>query len=464
MVWCMFSCTYESEQDHNLKKEHLELNEDQQLIRETALIVGEVLSNKEVKNEVLNSMIMIDEYNSLISFSYLLGDQSRLMKNEATLISANKSLKSPDNSMFKSELLKVANSNKSILPHWSKYIEKSISKLEYMNSKSSSNYAEQLIDLLILKNYQLYFPYAEVNTKITSKNDQDSYYITYDPLKDVLTNEAFEIDNSSDTLRSIGQIDDDFVDVNQVFIISPIDECDLNSSTCDYESFTEQKATLNDIVQTSTLLTHNVNHFEVKEEDVLSVVMPAFKIVGKDWLGLFAANQKIILYRASADQTPKVVNGKIDVASSGVPISGKIKIRRRDVLGDGVWQLVNLIYDDDWNMSENEQKLQIFSKHNFHVKATVNIKTKAGFNLDKGVIKVDPVVTVESNIEISEPHAENRFTIPFNRKAYLTTIVGNGITNEFQPTLVDTAMIDFNVKRYGPFKFYLNYYYTDLKN
>ncbi|PCJ95773.1 MAG: hypothetical protein COA50_08215 [Flavobacteriaceae bacterium] len=204
------------------------------------------------------------------------------------------------------------------------------------------------------------------------------------------------------------------------------------------------------------LLTYNVNHGEIDEDDIISTVMPRFRVKGKDWLGFGRTHQKIDVYRATPDGKISVKNGTIKAESKAYNI-GYFRFRKKGVK-KGWWHKVDKEFDSDWNMSENEQVITVFSKHHFQGETSVELNTKAGFKLDESKITVTPSATLSSKVKITVGSAKQRVKAQLSRRQVLSTIVGKGITNE---TYTDGG-VQYNVKKVGIFSFYFKHYYTDL--
>ena len=459
----VLSCTQETEPDYDLVNNNIELNQEQQLMRETALLVGKTLSDSKVKYEVLESMNQLDTYSALVSFSFLLGNENGLRKTESKALKHNKSIVLKPQSSFKTKLVEVANTNWSKLPRLSKLVAHSKQNGPNKEAKSNASKEEDLIEFLTQKNLQLYFPYAEVNDHFNLKDiTHDQTYITYDPLADVTTNEAFILNdsNASISLKSIGQIDDDFVDVNRVFIVSPIDECDLMDTVCEELSITHSATVPNELLNATIVLTHNVIHNDIEERDLLSTIIPKIRIVGKDWLGFLATHQKLRLYRASADGKITIEDGAIKVVGNAYPI-GSIDIRRKKLI-TGAWLDVNWEFDPDWKMSENTQELRVLTEHHFSSDLKITLKASAGLKLIEGNVSAVPEATFGIDVSLKKNDHKDRFKSELTRRYVLSTNVGDGLTGLTFSEELNSKTIDYNIKTAGNLQYYFKHYFTDL--
>ncbi len=255
-------------------------------------------------------------------------------------------------------------------------------------------------------------------------------------------------------------MDDDFLDDNPVFVLSPIDICDIDGRDCIYTEVFPVGNGDDDLPPpfngNPKLLTYNVNHKDIEEDDIISSVMPRFRVKGKDWLGFAATHQKIEVFRGSPDGKITISGNTITAESKAYNI-GYFKFRKKGVK-KGWWHKVDREFDSDWNMSENEQAITIFSKHKLKGEASAELNTKAGLKLDGGKIKPVVEATVSSKVKVTVGAAKQRVKGQLSRRQVLSTIVGNGITNE---TYTDGG-VKYNVKKVGIFSFYLKHYYTNL--
>jgi len=153
----VLSCTQETEPDYDLVNNNIELNQEQQLMRETALLVGKTLSDSKVKYEVLESMNQLDTYSALVSFSFLLGNENGLRKTESKALKHNKSIVLKPQSSFKTKLVEVANTNWTKLPRLSKLVAHSKQNGPNKEAKSNAFKEDDLIKFLTKKKFTTIF-------------------------------------------------------------------------------------------------------------------------------------------------------------------------------------------------------------------------------------------------------------------------------------------------------------------
>lgn len=433
------------------------------LLSEYSQLVGNSLKDYEVKLFVDNNMDDLTEYGDKISVSYLLGDLNGIRKNESERFISKKKLK--NNPFVVSIRKEISNSNKKY-----KYIFSKVTlSSENLSSKSSN---EDMINLilenLVDENLEIYMPSKELENDV----DDEVFYVSYAASYYTKTNEAFKYDSTSVNKGNsvdpvVVEIDDDFTEVNNVYLIKPIDECDI---LLDLEA---RKITSNSgcggsgggggnppdpIEGGAVLLKYNVNHTTIEDKDILSTRLGWFRVRGTSWVGFGGSHQKLALHRGSPD-------GKITVSGSQVIPEAKaytfanLKVTRRTVRKEN-WRKVNIEFDDDWSMSENEQAIAVFTKHHLKAEAETELNVKTSYKVVDGELTPTTEPTVSTKVTTKESAAKFREKRALSRRQVLATIVGLGVTGK---TLHDDGDdVDYNVKQAGRFEYVLKHYYTDI--
>lgn len=458
----MVSCSKDSEIP--LPPEPLDIAEPQstfqaenELLKDVSLLVGHALTDAEVRAEVHSKIENTDALGELVSLSLLLGRENGLSKKESTALKSGKlSLVSSTNRFTEAIVDEVA-ANGSAYTALSGYFERN--GFNPTASKSTEGLKEQLTTLLAGQNLEVYNPFVE-GSKPASKSE-DVFYISYRPVQYAEVNEVYQYsgaDVEAAALKSFGVVNNDFIDTHNVYIVGHMDPCDLPGKTCDYVDLVpdEPEGQPEPITARAKLLTYNVNHSSIEEEDIVSTRFSGFKIDGNDWLGFAASHQKIEIYRGSADGKISVEDGKISAISKSYNIN-YYRIRAKGAR-KGWWYHHNDEFDDDWNMSENEQVITLFTKHHLTGSASVELNTKAGLELKNGSIQAVPQATVSSKVKVSLGSARQRTKAQLSRRQVLSTIVGPGVT---QRTITRDGQ-QWNVKKSGIFHYYFKHYYTDL--
>ncbi len=465
LLLLIFSCENET-LDEPVNQDNLDgFVADELTVQETTLLIGKLLGKENVRNEVLTKMREADIEGSIVSFSYLLDVDNGLRKSEVEAIKEGQSTFKKSSSLFKQALVKEVINNSGDYSQISAML--SDKNIDDISSKSpDGDFAEQLSQLLADEEMQLFFPYEEEST--SGKNDANDVFITYEPLEFAETNEAFRIvPNSSSgstgtVLESIGQIDNDFLDLNPVFIVGFTDNCDIPGRDCGFQPIIPIGGggpPGDDNCCDIELLKRNVNHADFLEADILSTKIPEFKVDGKDWLGFGATHQKLEIWRGSVSANIRVSNGRI-VATGQSFLFGKFRFRRKGAK-KGWWHKIDRNFDTDWNMTENEQQFAVFSKHKLRGSAKVELEAKVGAEVTDGqTIMASPNPTAAPTVttEVESRGATLRLKFSLSRRQVLSTNVGNGLS---QLTRTSNG-INYNVKKEGIFHFYFNHFHTDL--
>jgi hypothetical protein len=434
--------------------ENQALTEEQNIMKETSILIGRLLSDKDVRNEVLSKMKKVDDNGDIVSFAYLLQDEKHYKKNEIVATNANKQI-TKTNNLFKNALVKEFAKNK-------KDYQSIKSNMLKGNTENRliTDIVNDLTTSLTLEGLQIYYPYdPEFINDDTTVTD---FYVSYDPLNGALTNEAFKFFSGAFTNTVVPYekpINNDFLDTNPVFVVVPIDPCDIQGSPCGFETLEPVAMLPPPLVGASTLLTYNVNHNNIPENDIISTVIPQIKVKGTSWMGFAGTHQKLRFFRTSAGKSASVTqnaDGTITATAFNYKIKD-VRIRRKYVR-KSKWVGFDTEFDPDWNMSENTQVITVFSLHHLKGKANIDVSVKSGLKFVKGVPTATPEASVSSKINISTGSAKFRANKELSRRQVLATIVGGGDTGK---TIIDNG-INYNVKEIGIVDFYYKHYYTDL--
>ena len=430
---------------------------ENKLLKDVSLLVGQALTDAEVRAEVNSKIENADALKELVSLSFLLGRENGLSKKESTALKSGKLSLASGPNRFANALAHEVETNGSAYSALSEQLERN--GFDPTASKSAEAATAQLTALLADQNLELYYPFGE-GPQAASKSAGD-FYVSYRPVQYVEVNEVFlysGADTEAAALKSFGVVNNDFIDTHNVYILGQMDPCDLPGKQCDFVDLVpeEPEGQPEPLGAQAKLLTYNVNHSSIEEEDIVSTRFSGFKIDGNDWLGFGASHQKIEIYRGSADGKISVEDGKISATSKSYNIN-YYRIRAKGAR-KGWWYHHNDEFDDDWNMSENEQVITLFTKHHLTGSASVELNTKAGLELKNGSIQAVPQATVSSKIKVSLGSARQRTKAQLSRRQVLATIVGPGVT---QRTITRDGQT-WNVKKSGIFHYYFKHYYTDL--
>jgi len=471
----LFSCS----EDHPLEMPQNEsLNDQQKLMQETSVLIGKVLIDKEVKNELHRILKEVDEDSKIVSFAYLFGYENDLRKNEVPIYSKNsKNLRA--NNIFKSALKNELESN----PLEYREIERRSGKISLTESlsKSSSSIADNLASLLVLEELQIFYPYdPEYEGDDMSVSE---FYTSFDPLDYAKTNVGYRFKVGDDNFSEVKSLDNNFIDNHPVYLIVPIDPCDIPGRPC---GFTELLPSIVDPISgdlnpegsypwddnsdpilypTTTLLTTNVNHKYIPESHIIGSSIPKIKINGTSWMGFGGTHQKLRFYRALADGTvTQNADGSITASPNKYTIKDfRCKRKYINKEKNRKWMNLNGEFDSDWNMSENTQSMAVFSIHHLSSSAEIGLNTKAGFKMEKdstGKYRLVPHFEASGTlaIKVKTGSAKFRANTELSRRQVLATIIGNGSTGY---TVKDNG-IEYNRKSIGIVDYYFKHYHTPL--
>ena len=430
---------------------------ENKLLKDISLLVGKALTDAEVRAEVHSKIENTDALGELVSLSFLMGKENGLSKKESTALKSGKLSLASGTNRFTEAIADEVAANGSAYKALSGYLERN--GFDPTASKSIGGSREQLTTLLAGQNLEVYNPFTE-SSGAASKSE-DVFYISYRPVHYVEVNEVYRssgADVEGAALKPFGVVNNDFIDTHNTYILGHMDPCDLPGKTCDFVDLApeEPEGQPEPITAQTKLLTYNLNHNSLGEEDIVSTRFSGFKIDGNDWLGFAASHQKIEIYRGSADGKISIKDGRISATSKSYNIN-YYRIRAKGAR-KGWWYHHNDEFDDDWNMSENEQVITLFTKHHLTGSASVELNTKAGLELKNGGIQAVPKATVSSKIKVTLGSARQRTKAQLSRRQVFATIVGPGVT---QRTVTRDGQT-WNVKKSGIFHYYFKHYYTDL--
>ena len=319
-----YSCTDDNEVI-GLKTENL--NDKQKLMQETSILFGKMLTNSEVKTALNQKMKEVDEDAEIVSFAYLFEEENGLRKNEISNFSKRKLNSS---NVFKTALQNEFEKNEGNYKTIANVLEAKTPKGAL--ARTNSTIANDLASLLISEELQIFYPFdPEYEDDDTSVEE---FYVSYDPLNNAQTNTGFKFHVGLTDIDVVDGMSNDFLDDNPVYVIVPIDPCDIPGRPC---GFTElQPAPLdpnnellpsgnqflinnpggftgsntggtgsnnnnNNTVPTTTLLTANTNHNNISESDIISSYIPRIQINGTSYMGFGGTHQKLRFYRGTTD-------------------------------------------------------------------------------------------------------------------------------------------------------------------
>lgn len=247
------------------------------------------------------------------------------------------------------------------------------------------------------------------------------------------------------------------------FIVSEIDPCDVVGGTCSSVELTVASGSFNPINNTPQLLTDNINHAEVNDENyLLSSKIPRIRINGTSWMGFGGTHQKLVFMRGSYDTQNVSVGTNGTISANGYKeVIGEFRTKRKNVKYK-YWLDFDKNFDTDWRMGENEQALAVFSQHHLSATGSISVSPKVGLKYNFTTNKIEP--TAEAmfglNLQLSFGNTKFRSNASQSRKYNLAYNVGSGLTSK----TYNYNGIDWNVKDLGIIEYFYNHYTLAVTN
>lgn len=472
----IFSC---SDNDETIDLKTDNLNDKQKLMQETSILLGKMLANNEVKEALNRKLKEVDQDAELVSFAYLFEQENGLRKNEIINFSKRKV---NSTNVFKTALQKEFQENIVSYKTIANVLE--ANKSTGVLARTSATVAEELATLLVSEELQIFYPFdPEYEDDDTSVGE---FYVSYDPLNNAQTNTGYKFHVGLTDVDVIAGMTNDFLDNNPVYVIVPIDPCDIPGRPCNFSELLPvvedpidpevlppslnqflihnpggliggTGPVTNNPVPTTTLLTANTNHNNIPESDIISSYIPRIRVNGTGYMGFGGTHQKLRFFRGTTDgSVTQNADGTITASSNKYTIKD-FRTKRRNVRKER-WLGFDAEFDPDWNMTENTQVMAVFSLHHISATASAELTAKSGFKAEGGEIKPHTEASGSVKINVSVGSAKFRANAEMSRRMILATIVGPGTTGK---TINDNG-VQYNVKKIGIVDYYFKHFYTDL--
>lgn len=386
----ILSCSNEENYDSKIIEENnleavfdeLKKTDYDNILNEYSQLIGNTLKQTEVRKFVDESLDPLTEFGDKVSLSYLLGSPNGLRENEPEKFVSSKTSK--DNP-FTKQLRKEVKHQRKQLKH---VLQKYNVEQKSLNDENVINF---ILESLSQEDLEIYVPSKELENEV----DEDVFYVSYEPSYFTKTNEAYKYESNtfskSDIEREAVVIDDDFIEDNKTYIVKVIDPCEQlyeegEPNQCLMKAPTEKRPPEPlDPNSVPKLLTYNVNHTTVEQKDILSTRLAWFRVKGKGWLGFAASKQKLSIHRGTSDGATTISGGEIVPGAKGYKVAN-LDITRRAAVKH-YWREAYVEFDDDWQMSENEQAIAIFSRHNIGSEASTELSAKTSYKVVDGELK-----------------------------------------------------------------------------
>lgn len=433
-----------------LKTSSLKSSNKLKFKKETSLLIGRLLSKKEVRDEVLFEMKNVSTDGEVVSFGYLLGKNKGIRKNEKEKLTSKLSKK---RNLFSQSLAKELEDNKEDYVEIRELISKG--KNQASTNRLSIIQDPYLDDPFSSGDLQIYSPYIEVNGY--SSITYDTFYTSEEMEDGTPTNSGYYFNGYYDTY--ISSMDNNFIDSNPSFIISTIDECDLEGGVCTTVELVA--AGIPPPLPTGPiLLTYSVDHSNIPDADIITSRIPMIKINGTDWMGFGGTHQHLRIFRGSYEGVmTQNVDGTIAVTGLKYQIGEDFRTKRKNARKEN-WITFDREFDPDWNQSENTQQLAVFSLHKWRATKEISAGVKYGLKKnDKGGWESTPEATGAASVKFSSGSSIFRANTELPRRQVLSSITGGGSTGQ---TYSDGDVL-YNVKSIGIVDYYYKHWFTDLQ-
>lgn len=216
---------------------------------------------------------------------------------------------------------------------------------------------------------QIYFPYSER----FDAGKMDGVAVTYHPLDEVESNEAFRVSGEKETIVENFVVDETYVSTNPTLVINFNEEEAENNSAYDPPPPNYR----------CNFLMYNTYSDVIDDRYVISVTMPRIKLL-RNFRSFIGGANYITLYQCYA----KPNNMEINPSPALDPITAdkrvvchEVKVRRNKV---GQWIDFGQIFNDDWRMIQYENPVLLFVKRGWFLNPTgaVDLKIQGGVKLD----------------------------------------------------------------------------------
>lgn len=456
LLFVIISC------DNNDLTEQVITNEKDQkaLFKEVSLLLGKVITNPGVRQELNIRIKEADPIYGSVSFAYLLNEDNDLKKNELEVKAGLLKSARLKHSLFG---LALNDEFKKNIDQYPTIKEKCVDRFSPDLKSTSFLIDEDLNRMLIKENLQVFYPYIEfVDNKEYANDDRsiNEFYVSYATQDGSLRNEAFGFLNQEGFKDKL-EIDNDFIDRNPVYVIVPIDPCDIPGQPCNsIELFPIEELNSSlppPLFNGPKLLTYNIDDKDIPEDkSILTTMIKSIRFRNTSWMGFGGTHQKIELYRGSADG--------ISITPNGISVTGSkymlkyYRIRRKYVSRSN-WLKLNAEYDPDWTRIESTQSMAVFSIHKFAATASTNMTGKANVKVgEDGKPVYSSENSYSTSISLKVDEAKFRGNVELSRRQVLATIIGKGTTNKSR--IHDGH--EWNVKSIGIIDYYFYHYYQDL--
>jgi hypothetical protein len=295
-----------------------------------------------------------------------------------------------------------------------------------LTGKTSEEIFDDMSDYFVSQNLSVYFPYEE-NFDLANET---TISFTWDPMTNQPSNSGFSIPLSqltsskfiTEALTPVMSIDDSYAYNYPTLIVFP----NLGGGS------TIPKPTPDPLPKGNNppwgfqgwegFLTFNVDHTKIMDADILKVNIPKIRLM--EHLGTFFTPTTITIVRSSANLVTDASNNLVfPLTSDSKQLVYKMNIKRKDARNHN-WVDANILWDDDWNMSEAEHNLTWASHHTFSGSLSASGNVKLGYDQVKKEVTWEPKVDIAFSVQVGN-NCKLRYNNNVSRRAILTQVVGD---------------------------------------
>ena len=453
LVGCLmmlFSCSSDIEADPNMEiyGNNLGKLDEVELRKEISLLMGKVLLDKESRDYALDYARFKNDNSESISLATLAGNESKIpMEEKVALNKARKlnAMAEPSSHTFRSNLITTYQAMNGQLPVMQQMMQIHNMSVEGATA-SLSRGASSIFDSEAFAKHEVYFPYEEE----FNWEKVDQFAMSWAP-KNLERGSSdahlFNVNTKTYSKEPI-RVDDDYAYRKPVVLVMPI---------FDKEDWVAVEPPPYIPTNRQYWLTKNVDHTKINQKDVLRVNVAKIRVLKH--LSGWPSKSKVAVYRIYGDLKLNSDGSINEAGPKKYNVMYRQNVSRKQVR-KGRWVTVNALFDDDWDIHENDQNFVFASVHNWGGKAKVEGNVKFGYDEEKKKYSFNPEFKIDFDIELGE-RTRFRFNHAISRRGALSQIVGdfgNGTYNETH----EGKTVKYHVRKAGDLQYFLKLHYTDV--
>lgn len=410
--------------------------------------MGNILLNKEAADFALDYARFKNDNSESISLAALIGNDAKIPLEEKAALSKARKLSAavePSSKDFRNTVIKAYHTMNGQLPVMEQMMQaQSLSSDGATASANNSNFS--ILDTDAFEDYELYFPYEEK----FDWNKVNTFAMSWAPMNlEKGSSDAYLFDRATNAYGNNKIIvDDDYAYRRPTIVLMPIiglDDFPIIGIDDDEDIFIDP--------YDQYWLTQNVNHAQIKQNDVLRTIIPKMRLT-EHYSG-WPSKSKIVLYRVSGDLSLNA-DGTINSTSAGVyKLLDRYKFKRSDIRKEE-WVTVNLTFDGDWDMHENNQQIVLFAfRYSGYNTTTAEGTVSIGYNEETK--QYVPESRETTSFSTSESRTRLKYNNSISRRDALSHIIGN-----FGAGVINDGGVNYTVRTADALEYYFKHHLTDV--